>query len=91
VASTSCTLEVLGLTHDQLQSSPHLFYRVVPGKQSVHLGRVTLPVTFRDTSNYRTDTLTFEVVNFSGPYHIILEEGCVMSSPWLSPIMPTSS
>jgi hypothetical protein len=23
-------------------------------------------------SNYRTETLTFEVVDFSGPYHIIL-------------------
>jgi hypothetical protein len=27
-------------------------------------------------SNYRTETLTFEVVNFSGPYHIILWWPC---------------
>jgi hypothetical protein len=26
------TFEGLGLTQDQLQSSPHLFYGVVPGK-----------------------------------------------------------
>jgi hypothetical protein len=40
------TFEVLGLTKDQLQSRPYLFYGVVPGKQSIPLGWVTLPVTF---------------------------------------------
>jgi hypothetical protein len=66
------TLEELGFTHDQLQSSPHPFYGVVPGKQSVPLGWVILSVTFEDASNYRTEMLSFEVVNFSGPYHVIL-------------------
>jgi hypothetical protein len=37
------TFEGLGLTQDHLQSSPHPFYRVVPGKQSVPLGRQQLP------------------------------------------------
>jgi hypothetical protein len=27
-------------------------------------------------SNYRTETLAFEVVNFYGPYHIILGRPC---------------
>jgi hypothetical protein len=49
---------------------------VVLGKQSTPLRRVTLPVTFGDASNYRTKTLAFEVVNFSGPYHIILGQPC---------------
>jgi hypothetical protein len=44
---------------------------VVPGKQSVPLGQVTLPVTFGDASNYRTETLVFEVVDFSGTASII--------------------
>jgi hypothetical protein len=48
------TFEGLGLTHDQLQSSPRPFYGVVPGKQSIPLGWVTLPDTFRDESNYHT-------------------------------------
>jgi hypothetical protein len=34
------------------------------------LGRDTLPVTFRDRSNYPTEMITFEVVDFSGPYNI---------------------
>jgi hypothetical protein len=70
------TFEGLGLTWDQLQSSPHLFNGVVPGKKYVPLGWVTLLVTFRGTSNYRTKTLAFEVVKFSGPYHIILGQPC---------------
>jgi hypothetical protein len=60
------------LNPDKLQTRSHPFCRVVSGKQSVPLGRVTLPVTFEDTSNYQTETLTFEVVDFAGPYHVIL-------------------
>jgi hypothetical protein len=45
---------------------------VVLGKQSVPLGWVTLPVTFKDASNYCTEMLAFEVVDFSGPYQVIL-------------------
>jgi hypothetical protein len=68
--------EGLGLTRDQLQSSPHSFCGVVPEKQTVPLGRVTLSVTFRDVSNYHTKTLAFEVVKFFGPYQVILGRLC---------------
>jgi hypothetical protein len=66
------TFEGLGLTCDQLQSSPHPFYGVVLGNQSVPLEQVTLPATFRDASNYCTKTLVFVEVNFSEPYYVIL-------------------
>jgi hypothetical protein len=66
------TFEGLGLTEDHLQSRPHPFYGVVPGKQSIPVGWVTLLVTFRDANNYHTEMLTFESVDFSGPYHVIL-------------------
>jgi hypothetical protein len=66
------TFEGLGLTCDQLQSSPHPFYGVVLGNQSVPLEWVTLPATFRDASNYRTKMLVFVEVNFSEPYYVIL-------------------
>jgi hypothetical protein len=68
--------EGLGLTRDQLKSNPHTSYGVVLGKQSILLGQVALPVTFRDTSNYRTEALTFKVVDFFVPYHIILGWPC---------------
>jgi hypothetical protein len=70
------TFEGLGLTWDQLQNSPHPFYGVVSGKQSIPLEWVTLPVTFRDTNNYLTERLTFEGVDFSRPYHVILGQPC---------------
>jgi hypothetical protein len=40
------------------------------------LGQVTVPATFRDESNYRTETLVFEVVDFSGSFHVILGWPC---------------
>jgi hypothetical protein len=66
------TFKGLGLTRDQQQSSPHLVYGVVPGKQFIPLRWVNLPVTFGDASIYRTKMLTFELVDFSGPFRIIL-------------------
>jgi hypothetical protein len=70
------TFEGLGLTRDQLHSNSHPFYRVVPDEQSIPLGWVTLPVTFGDMSNYHTETLVFEVVNFFVPYHVVLGRPC---------------
>jgi hypothetical protein len=48
----------------------HPFYGMVPGKQSIPLGQISLPVTFSGASNYHTEMLTFKVVDFFGPYHI---------------------
>jgi hypothetical protein len=70
------TLKGLGLTQDQVKGSPHLFYRVVSGKQSSPLEQIALHVTFRGASNCHTETLAFKVVNFSGPYHVILGWPC---------------
>jgi hypothetical protein len=44
------------------------------GKQAKPLGQIDLPVTFGTPSNYRRETLTFEVVGFHGTYHDML--GC---------------
>jgi hypothetical protein len=41
----------VGLTQDQLQSSPHPLYGVVPNKQLVPLKKIALCVTFGDASN----------------------------------------
>jgi hypothetical protein len=49
---------------------------VVPSKQSIPFGWVTLSVTFGVVSNYCTETLTFVVVDFSRPYHVILGQMC---------------
>jgi hypothetical protein len=36
------------------------------------IGQIDLPVTFGDLWNFRTKTLTFKAVGFSGTYHVIL-------------------
>ncbi|XP_066311156.1 uncharacterized protein [Miscanthus floridulus] len=46
------------------------------------LGQIDLPITFRDLSNYRMETLTFEVVGFHGTYHTIL--GCPCDAKFMA-------
>lgn len=36
------------------------------------LGLVDLPVTFRGRINFRTETLSFKIVDFLGEYPVIL-------------------
>ena len=40
------------------------------------LGQIDLPVTFGHRSNYRTETLTFDMVGFPGTFHAILGRPC---------------
>jgi hypothetical protein len=48
------------------------FYGVVPGKATYPIGRVCLLVTFGTQENFRTEYLTFEVVDLCSSYHAIL-------------------
>jgi hypothetical protein len=48
------------------------FYGVVPGMAAYPITRVCLLVTFGKEDNYRTEYLTFEVVDFRSSYHNIL-------------------
>ncbi|XP_066365369.1 uncharacterized protein [Miscanthus floridulus] len=55
-------------------SSP--FHGVIIGTQAYPLGQIDLPVTFGDRTNFRSEVLTFEVVDFPGSYHAILGRSC---------------
>ena len=48
----------------------------MPRSQAMPLGQIDLPITFGDPFNYRTETLTFEVVGFPGTFHAILGGPC---------------
>jgi hypothetical protein len=48
----------------------------VPGKRAEPIGRIDLPGYFGTPSNFRKETLTFEVVGFHGTYHAILGRPC---------------
>jgi hypothetical protein len=40
--------------------------------EALPIEQIDLPVTCGDLRNFRTETLTFELVGFSGTYHAIL-------------------
>ena len=58
------TLDAMGIERGTFQG-------VVARKQAMPLEQIDLPITFEDPSNYRMETLTFEVVEFHGFYHAI--------------------
>jgi hypothetical protein len=62
----------MGIPRSQLRLSTAPFHGVVLGMEALPIGQIDLPVTFGDIRNFRTETLTFEVVGFSGTYHAIL-------------------
>jgi hypothetical protein len=66
------TLDEMGIPRSALRPSTAPFHGVVPGIEALPLGQIDLPITFGDTRNFCTETLTFEVVGFSGTYHAIL-------------------
>jgi hypothetical protein len=57
------TLDDMGIPRSALRPSTAPFHGDV---------WIYLPVMFGDVRNFRTETLTFEVVGFSGTYHAIL-------------------
>jgi hypothetical protein len=70
------TLRLLGIGLDQLRSSMTPSHGVALGKRVQPLGQIDLPVWFGTPSNFRKETLTFEVVGFRGAYHAILGRPC---------------
>ena len=66
------TLDTMGIDLSRIWSTRAPFHSIVLGKQVMPLGQIDRPITFGDPSNYRTETLTFEVVGFHRTYHAIL-------------------
>jgi hypothetical protein len=66
------TLDDMGIPRSQPRPSTAPFHGVVPGMEALPIGQIDLLVTFRDLRNFCIETLTFEVVGFSGTYHAIL-------------------
>ena len=47
------------------------------GKRGNALGKITLPVSFRDLSNPKTESITFDVVEMNYPYNAIFGRGLI--------------
>ena len=70
------TLDEMGVDRTHLRPTRAPFHGIVPRKQAMLLGQIDLPIIFRDQFNYRTETLTFDVVGFPGTFHAILGRPC---------------
>ena len=66
------SLTELGLTKEDLTPMDSLFWGIIPGKASLPLGQITLPVQFGTTKHFRVDYVNFLVANFNMAYHAIL-------------------
>jgi hypothetical protein len=58
------TLYAMGNDRSRIWSTGVPFHGIVLGKQAKPLEQINLPVIFGDPSNFRMETLTFEVVSF---------------------------
>jgi hypothetical protein len=70
------TLGLLGIDLSMIRAGAARFHGIVPGKRVLPLGQLDLPVCFGTPSNFRKETLTFEVVGFRGTYHAVLGRPC---------------
>jgi hypothetical protein len=70
------TLDAMGIDRSCIRLSGVPFHGIMPGNQAIPLRQINLPITFRDPTNYRMETLTFEVVGFHRSYHTILGRPC---------------
>ena len=69
-------LDEMGVDRTRLRPTRAPFHGMVPGKQAMPLEQIDLPITFGNPTNYRMETLIFEVVGFHGTYHAILGRPC---------------
>jgi hypothetical protein len=70
------TLGLLGVDLSMIRAGAVPFQGIVPGKRVLPLGQLDLHVCFETPSNFRKETLTFEVVGFRGTYHAVLGRPC---------------
>jgi hypothetical protein len=70
------TLRLLQIDLSSIRTGTTPFHGIIPGKRVQPLGQLDLPVCFGTPSNFRRETLTFEVVGFQGTYHAVLGRPC---------------
>jgi hypothetical protein len=70
------TLSLLQIDPSAIRAVAVPFHGIIPGKRVQPLGQLDLPICFGTPSNFRKETLTFEVVGFRGTYHAVLGMPC---------------
>jgi hypothetical protein len=70
------TLGLLQINLSTIWAGAAPFHGIIPRKRVQPLGQLDLPVCFGTPSNFRKETLTFEVVGFRVTYHAVLGRPC---------------
>jgi hypothetical protein len=70
------TLGLLQIDLSTIRAGATPFHGIFPGKRVQPLGQLDLPICFGTPSNFRKETLTFEVVRFRGTYHAVPGRPC---------------
>jgi hypothetical protein len=70
------TLGLLKIDLSMIRAGAAPFHVIIPGKRVLPLGQLDLLVCFGTPANFRKETLTFEVVEFRGTYHVVQGRPC---------------
>jgi len=70
------TLDAMRIPWSELRPVGSPFHDVILGAQAYPLEQIDLPVMFGNRANFRSEVLTFEVVDFLGSYHAIMGRPC---------------
>jgi hypothetical protein len=65
-------LDAMGIPRSELTPTDQPFHGITPLSSSKPLGKITLPVTFRQANNFRTEQITFDVAEFVIAYNAII-------------------
>nr|AAO38507.1 putative GAG-POL precursor [Oryza sativa Japonica Group] len=66
------TLDAMGIPRSELTPTDQPFHGITPQSSSKPLGKITLPVTFGQANNFRTEQITFDVAEFNTTYNAII-------------------
>nr|CAE03595.1 OSJNBa0087O24.18 [Oryza sativa Japonica Group] len=65
-------LDAMGIPRSELTPTDQPFHGITPQSSSKPLGKITLPVTFGQANNFRTEQITFDVAEFDTAYNAII-------------------
>ncbi|KAI4976048.1 hypothetical protein ZWY2020_049655 [Hordeum vulgare] len=66
------TLRKLRLKETDVLSTNTVFHGIVPGQSCSPIGKIQLDVLFGDKAHFRRESIWFEGVDLSSPYHVLL-------------------
>ena len=79
------TLDAMRIPWSELRPAGSPFHGVILGAQAYPLGQINMPIMFGNRANFRSEVITFEVVDFPGSYHTILGRPCYVKFMAITP------